>query len=448
MNIRLLKLWKNGDTEWPEGQILQLSEDDAKTMVDKGLAEMYEPEANDIIEVSPVKADSGLKRNDVAEIVNEVLRKNSTFMHDQETEEAEENGILQTGGFKSFSHFAYDVYKAGGSGKSSETMVKFHEALKASGMSEAVDMDGGFAVPTQYRNTLMSNAMEASVVLGRTTRIPMATNSIEIPVINESSRASSVYGGIIVYRVAEAASVTASKPKLGKIRLTLSKIAALAYATTELLEDSPISMEPLLGKLFGEAIGFQIDEDIINGTGVGQCLGVLNAPCLISVTKETDQAADTIVTQNILKMWSRLMSRSHGNAIWLASMDSFPQLASLAFEVGTGGAPAGLLQTSTGGVTGVPQQTLLGKPLTLTEHCQTVGDAGDIVLADFGQYLVGQKAGGGVNTASSIHLKFVEDEVAFRFTVRIDGQPWMQSALTPKNSTTTLSSFVTLGART
>ena len=442
--IRLLKVWKNGETEWPEGQILQLEENDAKGMVDNGLAENYEPKANDVIKVNPVEADSGLTPDTVKDIVNDVLAKNSKFLHNEEADESE---IMKTGGFDSLSHFAYDVYKASVTKTPSEKMQKWNEYLKASGMSEGIDADGGFAVPSEYRNTLMSNALEASEVLGRCTTIPMATNSIEIPIINESSRASSVYGGIIVYRVAEAGSITGSKTKLGRIRLTLSKIAALAYATTELLEDSPISMEPLLGKLFGEAIGFQIDEDIINGTGAGQCLGVLKAPCLVSVTKETSQTATTIVTENVLKMWARLLSRSQKNAVWLANMDTFPQLAALSLAVGVGGSVAGLLQTSTGGVTGSPMQTLLGRPLILTEHCQTLGTVGDLLLADFGQYLVGQKAGGGVSTASSIHLKFVEDEVAFRFTIRIDGQPWMPSAITPKHGSNTLSSFVACATR-
>ena len=176
-------------------------------------------------------------------------------------------------------------------------------------------------------------------------------------------------------------------------------------------------------------------------------MGVLNAPCLVSQTKESGQAAKTIVTENIVNMWSRLMSRSQMNAIWLANMDTFPMLATLTLNVGTGGTSVGLLQASTGGVTGAPLQTLLGRPLALTEHCQTLGTKGDLILADFGQYLVGQKAGGGVSTASSIHLKFLEDEIAFRFTLRVDGQPWLKSALTPKHSSKTLSPFVALNTR-
>ena len=448
--IRLLKAWKNGETEWPENQVLGLNQPDADYLMTQEIAEKYAPKAGDIISVSEVQDDSGMSKAELIDLVNEVLSKNSQFRQHQEEEE---DPILKTGGFRSIGHFAMECRKAQlNESDKTELMVDWLKTCKEtkapSGMNEGIDADGGFLVPTQFRNTLLRNAVEATVFYPRTTKIPMQTNTVEIPAVIESTRASSIYGGIIVYRPAEGASITASNPKMGRVKLQLSKLAALAYVTTELLEDSPISIEPLLGTMFGEAIGFQVDEDIVNGTGVNQARGILNSKSLISVTGETDQEADTIVTNNVIKMYSRLRPRSQRSAIWSANNDCFPQLATLQFEVGTGGSSAGLLQMGTNGVTGEPIMTLLGRPLFLTEHNQTLGDKGDILLADMKQYLVGEKSGGQIRAASSIHLKFDQDEIAFRFIVRLDGQAWEASALTPKHSSTTLSSFVTLAART
>lgn len=447
--IRLLKAWKNGDTEWPEGQLLHLQKSDADTLIAASIAEVYEPKACDAIAVSPINADAGVTPDQVKEIVNEVMKQNHQLEHPDA--EDDEDEFLKTGGFKSMHHFASEVYKSTVENSVTDTIRKWNDFVvkreKATGLSEGVAGDGGFTVPTEFRNTLMRNAVEASILLNRTTRIPMQTNSIAIPTIVESSRASSIYGGIIVYRPDEGGSISSSKPKFGKVELKLSKLAAMAYVTTELLEDSPISMEPLLSQMFAEAIGFQIDEDIVNGTGVGQALGIMNSPSLVTVAKEGSQTAATVVTANILKMWARMLSRSHRNAIWIANMDTFPQLAQLSLAVGSGGSMAGLLQTVTNGVTGAPLQTLLGRPLFLTEHCQTLGTAGDIICLDPRQYLVGEKAGGGIRAATSIHLKFDQDEVAFRFIVRMDGQPWQKTALTPKHGSNTLSSFVALATR-
>jgi HK97 family phage major capsid protein len=454
--IRLLKEWKNGEETLSEGQLLGMSEDDAKALVDKGIAELYEPRAGDIVEAVKLNADPGVTKEDILEVVNEILAKNSQFQANQEDATTQEEKFLLTGGFKGIAHFAQEIARTTVNRKETPMLSTWNKAIAdavkaqgpdGDGLQEGVGPDGGFLVPTEFRNTLMRNTLEASILLNRATRIPMATNQIAIPVVVDASHASSVFGGIIIYRPAEGAEITKSKPKFGRIELKLSKLAAVAYVTSEMLEDSPISMEPLLGSMFSEAMAFQIDEDIVNGTGVGQAMGILNGPSLVTVAIESEQADLTILTQNIIKMWSRIMSRSHGNAIWLANQDCFPQLASLEQAVGTGGSTAGLLQTATNGVTGAPLMTLLGRQLFLTEHAQTLGDVGDIILADMRQYLVGEKAGGAIKTATSIHLKFLEDEVAFRFTTRLDGQPWEKTALTPKHSTATLSSFVTLAAR-
>lgn len=455
--IRLLKEWNNGEADFPEGTLLAVSEDAAKALVDKGIAELYEPKANDIIVAEKFDADPGITKAEMVAFVNETLAKNSQFKANQEEVTTQEEKFLLTGGFKGMYHFAREVAKSTADRRQTPMLDTWRKAVDAAikaqgpdgdGLQEGVGPDGGFAVPTEFRNTLMMDTIEASKFLDRTTKIPMATNQIAIPTIIDASHASSVFGGIIIYRPAEGAAITKSKPKFGKVELKLSKLAALIYMTSEILEDSPISMEPLLNGMFSQAMAFQMDEDIINGTGVGQPLGILNAPSLVTVDKTGSQAGDTIVAENIIAMWARLMSRSHGSAIWLANQDCFPQLASLEQAVGTGGSTAGLLQTATSGVTGAPLMTLLGRTLELTEHSQTLGDKGDIMLADFRQYLVGQKSGGAIKTATSIHLKFLEDETAFRLTMRYDGQPWEKQALTPKHSAATLSSFIALQART
>jgi len=92
---------------------------------------------------------------------------------------------------------------------------------------------------------------------------------------------------------------------------------------------------------------------------------------------------------------------------------------------------------------------LMGKPIIWSKHCSTLGTAGDIVLADWSQYLVGQKAGQGASGKydTSIHLKFDADQTCFRFVFRIDGQPWWPSAFTPPQATNdTTSPFIALSS--
>ena len=168
-------------------------------------------------------------------------------------------------------------------------------------------------------------------------------------------------------------------------------------------------------------------------------LGVIPAPATITVVRA---GAAAIAWADIINMWSRLYSRSAGNAVWFANPDTFPQLATMTQVVGVAGVPVYL---PANGAASAPFGTLMGRPLILTELAQTLGTAGDIILADMAQMLLGQKAGSGIKFASSIHLKFDYNQTTFKAEMRYDCQPWWSTPLTPRYSATTVSPFVILG---
>jgi HK97 family phage major capsid protein len=170
--------------------------------------------------------------------------------------------------------------------------------------------------------------------------------------------------------------------------------------------------------------------------------GLLASGATISVAKETGQGADTIVSQNIMKMWARMWGRSRRNAIWLYEQSCEPQLMQMTIGVGTGGA---LVFTPPGGLSAAPYATIFGRPAIPHESCKVVGDNGDLILIDPTEYQMIEK--GGIQSASSIHVAFTTGEQLFRFTYRVDGQPLWNSALTPKSGGDTLSPYVTLAAR-
>jgi len=183
-----------------------------------------------------------------------------------------------------------------------------------------------------------------------------------------------------------------------------------------------------------------INDDILNGLGVGGPLGIMASGALVTITKEGGQLADTVVTQNIFKMWARLHPRSKSNAVWYINTDVTPQLYGLNLTVGTGGMP---MYMAPGSLPNAPSGALLGRPVVETEFSPSVGDAGCILLADMSQYIMIDKD---VQAASSIHVQFLTDQVAFRFVYRCDGQPKIAAPLTPyKGTGSTLSPFVALG---
>ncbi|MCJ7564810.1 MAG: phage major capsid protein [Candidatus Aminicenantes bacterium] len=316
----------------------------------------------------------------------------------------------------------------------------------ASGLNETVPSDGGFLVQQDFSNELLQDVFQTGILASRCRRIPISgnSNSMKINGVDETSRASTRYGGILGYWEEEAAEKTASKPKFRKIELNLKKLIGLAYATDELIQDAA-ALEGVIRVGFVSEFGFLLDDAIINGTGAGQPLGILNGGCLVSVDKETGQKAATVVAENVIKMYSRIFAQSRPNAVWLINQNIEPQLFTMSLAVGTGGIP---IYMPAGGLSGQPYGTLFGRPVIAIEQAATLGTVGDIIFADLTNgYILVEK--GGIQSDMSIHVRFVYDESCFRFVMRVDGQPVRATALTPYKggASYTQSHFVALATR-
>lgn len=342
------------------------------------------------------------------------------------------------GGFKSFGEFAQRVRVAGAGGGLDNRL----QAAATTFGSEGTGADGGFAVPPEFRTAIWQKVMGEDGLIGRTDQMTVGGNSLTVPKDDSTPWQSS--GGVLAFWEGEGNAITASKPALGQETIRLNKLTALVNVTDELLEDAP-ALESWLRAKAPAKMQAKLNTAIVAGTGVGMPLGILNSPGLVSVAKETSQAADTIYYANIVKMWSRMYGELRSRAIWLINQDIEPQLMQLQFVQGaTSPVPAYL---PANGLAGQPYGTLLGRPVVPVQACKTIGDKGDIIFACMDQYMTATK-GGGIRTDSSIHLYFDQSITAFRFIFRVAGQPWWSSAVTPENGGNTLGAFVTLDDRT
>lgn len=334
----------------------------------------------------------------------------------------------------------FSAVMAAGSGRRAidPRLVPLQAAVGSDEQQGGQDIQGGFLIPQAFSPNLLSVAAETDPTVGRVMAIPMSSPLVNIPARTDKNHTSSVSGGLTWTRRSEASDGTASRMNFEQVSLRANSLMGVNYTTEELLNDSPISVAALIAAGFQSEYGATILNEKLFGTGAGQFLGVMNAPCLVSQAKETGQAAATITLQNVLKMRSRCWGYS--SAIWLANHDTLPQLAQLQLAVGTGGVP--VYQPS---VVEDRPDTLMGRPIFYSEFAQTLGTTGDLILGNWSQYLEGTLQG--VDVQESIHVRFVSNERTFRATVRNDGQPWWKSALTPKKSTVTLSPFVALATR-
>ena len=313
---------------------------------------------------------------------------------------------------------------------------------RITGQGTLIDSEGGFLVPETISKTIFQKVHNEGQLIKRTQKVPITVgNSTQWNAVKESSRTSgNRYGGITVARKGEGVAATGSKAKFDRVKLELKKLSALVTASEEQLEDGP-QLRTVIFDLVPKAFVFKIEDEIVNGNGATQMQGILNMPALVSVAKETGQLLDTVVFENIVKMYARLHALAPG-AVFLINQDVLPQLMVMTLAVGTGGIP---VYMPANGAASAPFGTLMGRSILPVEHSATLGDKGDIMLCDLGQYLYATK--GGVRTAESIHVKFAEDEMTFRFIQRNDGKSWWPAALTPAKGSNTQSPFIALDAR-
>lgn len=339
-------------------------------------------------------------------------------------------------GFKSHVEFYKAVMQAGRTGKADERL----QFLATAGSDEHgaySDPYGGFLVPEGFMPGLMTTSSDADFIAPLTTKVPMTTPVLSINARVDKNHSTSVSGGLRVYRRAEADTVTASRMQFQQIKLEATGLFGLAYTTEEILSRSPISIVALLQQGFADEFGSRLIYERLNGTGAGEYLGINNTAAKIDVAKEAGQAADTITFENIIKMRARVWG--YQNAIWMANHDCLPQLMLLNQSVGTAGVP--VWQPS---AREDHPDMLLGRPLYFSEYLATVGDVGDIICANWTQYLEGTLRP--LESAESMHVRFVNAERTFRFWTENAGSPWWSGVLTPKNGAT-LAPFVRLAAR-
>lgn len=351
-------------------------------------------------------------------------------------------------GFAHLGEFCAAVFNVGlPNGLTDERISNIRKESAATGMSQGVGSDGGILVPPTFRQEIWM-AMQSGIdnLLQLTDQYTVTGESLTMPATAETSRAhGSRYGGIRGYWIAEAQQKTPSYPRLRQMKLEPQELAVLVYVTDKLLRNAP-ALEQFVRRAAGEEILFLVNDAIINGSGVGQPLGILNSGGLVTVPKEQGQAADTVVLENINRMYARMHKNPRAGAIWFVNQEVEAQLEGLTALAGTGGFPVYLPQ-GTGGptITEAPNARLKGRPVMPIEYAAPLGDIGDIIFANLGYYATGLK--GAMRDDMSIHIRFDFNETAFRFLFELDGQPWINTPVTPYKGSDSLGAFVTLAAR-
>jgi HK97 family phage major capsid protein len=302
---------------------------------------------------------------------------------------------------------------------------------------ESTGAQGGFLVPTEFRPETMMLLPFQQYVRSRALVIPMTRRQVTIPTLDQTGTTTGVsnfYGGVVPKWTEEGAYKDETEPKFRQMELIAHELVVYTEASDILLEDSAISLEQLLTRLFGDAISNEEEWTFINGTGAGQPLGVVQAGATFHQPRT---AAGQI---NILDIFNMLGSFIGVSPVWIAHQSTLPQILGLN---GPAGNPSYVFISN---ARESPGTTLMGYPVYFTENCPTLGAAGDIILADWSKYIVGDRKATTID--SSKHYRFRYDLTAWRAVHRVDGRPWLSAPLTLRDGATQVSPFVILDDQT
>jgi HK97 family phage major capsid protein len=338
--------------------------------------------------------------------------------------------------FRGFGDFARAVHRGSHPGSDFDPRLRPQAAAATTYANEVSGADGGFLVPTEYSATIERHTHVNEDLLARCNPTPLSGNSMEFPVDETTPWGTT---GAQAYWTGEAAAYTESKIAVQMRTLSLHKLTVLIPVSDEMIEDAA-ALEAYITPMAGERIAWKVNDAIVNGNGAGLPQGILGSSCLVSQAKTASQTAATINADNVTKMFGRMVPDSIMNAIWLISPDSYNQLPQMVIgDMPVWIPPGAGLQSAPGGA-------LLGRPVFISMTCQTLGTKGDIYFAAFNRYKAIVKRSG-LQSAVSIHLYFDYGLQAFRFTFRMNGNPWLKTAISVAYGSSTLSPFVSLDTR-
>jgi HK97 family phage major capsid protein len=318
--------------------------------------------------------------------------------------------------------------------------------MAARNQDTLIGEEGGFAVPMAVANVMLEATLTGGELLSRVTQRPITVgNSYSETVVKEEARTNgSRNGGVRHYWIAENGDYTDSTAATRQVESKLAKLGALVRLTEEQMQDGP-AMESFLNEQVPEELRFGAEAAIWEGDGVAKPLGLMASGALVTQAIEGSQTilntAGNIWT-NAAKMYARMPARMLPGAAWFINAELWAKILTSTAGTGASAPPAFI---APGALNGSPNATLYGKPIIPIEYASTEGTVGDFVFANLSDYLFITK--GGMRQQSSIHVDFIRDRTALKFTLRVNGLPRTRVPVTPFKGSVTQSPYIALAAR-
>lgn len=182
-------------------------------------------------------------------------------------------------------------------------------------LQEGVDADGGYLVPEEYDSRLIQTLEEENIMRKLATRI---TTSGEHKINIAATKPAAAW-------IEEGAALTFGDATFSQILLDAHKLHVAIKVTEELLYDNAFSLENYIIDQFGKALANAEEDALLNGTGVGQPLGLFAATGGGTVEK----TATALTTDEVIGLVYALKRPYRKNASFIMNDQLIAQIRTL-----------------------------------------------------------------------------------------------------------------------
>jgi HK97 family phage major capsid protein len=277
-------------------------------------------------------------------------------------------------------------------------------------MSTSDNAAGGFLVPDAFEASIIRLVEEFGVFQRYASVMPMTSDVTNVPRRE---------GGLTVYYPGEGGDITASDATTGNVKLVANKRATLTALSSELSEDSAISIADFLAAEIATAFAKKQDQDGFLGDGTSTYGGVTGLANALAAGSTVDAASGNVSFATFdLADFENVVSKlpvyaDNNNTAWFIHKTGYAKSMLRLLDAAGGNTNVTLSE----GVRSMPM--FLGYPVVFTQ-AMPAADAVSTFQAYLGDLSMAAHFGvrRGVTVASDSSVYFASDQIGVRATER------------------------------
>lgn len=277
-------------------------------------------------------------------------------------------------------------------------------------LSEGVDSEGGYLVPDEFENTLVSGLEEEGSIRSLAHVFTTSNGVHKIPVVQTKGTAN---------WIDENGSYGDSDDVFGQEQIDAHKVGTVIKVSEELLNDSAFDLEKYFQEEFARRIGAKEEEAFIVGDGSKKPTGILHTSggAEVGVTAASDKA---ITADEVIDLFYSVKAPYRKNAVWVLNDSTVRAIRKLKDSNGQYLWQPALHEGD--------HETLLGKKILTSPYMPEIGAGQKIVMfGDLSFYWIGDRQG---ITFKRLNERYADvGQVGFLASKRVDGKLVLPEAI-------------------